>query len=63
MLNTFDNFTLNSIFLPKAFIKKKHVFLLIKAFGRNIELRVKLFLFNLHVQILTFSREVSSLPT
>ena len=24
MLNTYDNLTLNSIFRPKAFIKKKH---------------------------------------
>ena len=24
MLNTYDNFTLNSIFRPKVFIKKKH---------------------------------------
>ena len=24
MLNTYDNFTLNSIFRPKALIKKKH---------------------------------------
>ena len=24
MLNTYDNFTLNSIFWPMAFIKKKH---------------------------------------
>ena len=35
MLNTYVHFTPNSIFQPKAFI-------LIKAFGRNIELRVKL---------------------
>ena len=61
MLNTYDNFTLNAIFRPKAFIKKNmhfnvktwslfhhlvvdievHVFL-IMAFGRNIELKVKL---------------------
>ena len=24
MLNTYDNFTLNSIFRPEAFIKKEH---------------------------------------
>ena len=53
MLKTYDNFTLNSIFRPKVFIKKNmhfnvnyivsevHVFL-IMTFGRNIELRVKL---------------------
>ena len=62
------NFTLNSIFRPKAIIKKTctsmsttrwwnrdyvvdievHVFFLIKAFGRNIELRVKLsYVFNI----------------
>ena len=53
MLNTYDNFTLNSIFRPKAFMKKSihfninywywiACFFLFKAFGQNIELRVKL---------------------
>ena len=74
MLNTYDNFTINSIFRPKSFIKKKHalqyqlhslcftilyfgtkwwnrdyvvdievhIFVLIKTFGQNIELRVKI---------------------
>ena len=68
VLDYYDNFTLNSIFRPKAIIKKNmhfnvnykmvehrdyvvdievHVFL-IKAFGRNIELRVKLsYVFNI----------------
>ena len=44
MLNTYDNFTLNSIFRPKAF-------------GRNIELRVKLSCdkqFNLFSQLCNF---------
>ena len=55
MLKTYDNFTLNSMFRPKAFIKKNmrfnvnyivsvppscSMFFLIMAFGQNIELRV-----------------------
>ena len=42
---TYDNFTLYSMFRPKAFMKKKHALqyhFRIKAFDRNTELRVKL---------------------